>query len=353
MYQGVLLVLSAGWDTSDVPALQEDEDKKAERWGKALDSGGVTVFEYRQALGLEADDSHRIYLRSIAKLEVPEGGERPALPPPAKAAGEKARADDARYKRGHAYALQLQRQRTGLEKAFAARLEPMFKGWGRDARAAVLPLLRAHLPKSAKARAGSHDEKADEGLLAAIMSKLGIDAWVAALTQAYAEQYLEVDTAVAEVAERSGLVTNAPDPIGRAIVASGGKRVGLLDLDEQTRAAVFDALAEGRSEGEGIDQLADRIEHLVESGPWLEASTRARIIARTETKYAQNLSTIERAKAAGVQRFVVFDGRLGPGRSDPDHIARDGSIVAAAEADAMIAAEHPNGTLSLAPYFEE
>ena len=32
--------------------------------------------------------------------------------------------------------------------------------------------------------------------------------------------------------------------------------------------------------------------------------------------------------------------------------ARDGSIVTAAEADAMAEAEHPNGTLSFAPHFE-
>jgi uncharacterized protein with gpF-like domain len=83
------------------------------------------------------------------------------------------------------------------------------------------------------------------------------------------------------------------------------------------------------------------------------AEKRARVIARTETKYAQNISTLERAKAAGVFQFVVLDGRLGPGRSVPSHIARNGSIVTADQADAMAAAEHPNGTLSFAPYFGE
>jgi uncharacterized protein with gpF-like domain len=158
---------------------------------------------------------------------------------------------------------------------------------------------------------------------------------------------------VQEAAQRAGLGASLPDPVARAIVASGGRRAGLVDLAGQTRQALFDALAEGRAEGEGAQALADRIIAHVEGGHWQSAETRARIIARTETKYAQNISTIERARAGGVQRFVVFDGRLGPGRSLPSHIARDGSIVTADEAAAMADAEHPNGTLSFAPYFEE
>src|SRR3546814_5990703 len=91
-------------------------------------------------------------------------------------------------------------------------------------------------------------------------------------------------------------------------------------------------------------QMAERILPQVEGGPWQSAETRALVIARTETKYAQNISTIERGRAAGVTSFIVFDGRLGPGRSKPDHIERDGSIVSTVEAVAMAGAGHPNGT---------
>jgi len=102
-----------------------------------------------------------------------------------------------------------------------------------------------------------------------------------------------------------------------------------------------------------VQGLADRIEMYVEGGPWNTAEIRARIIARTETKYAQNISTIERAAAAGVTSFIVFDGRFGLPRSTLSHIARDGSIVGADEALIMAATEHPNGTLSFAPSFED
>src|SRR3546814_7284506 len=49
--------LDVFWDTSDVPAMQEDEDQKAERWGKIFEAGMVQLYEAREALGMEADDS--------------------------------------------------------------------------------------------------------------------------------------------------------------------------------------------------------------------------------------------------------------------------------------------------------
>jgi len=116
---------------------------------------------------------------------------------------------------------------------------------------------------------------------------------------------------------------------------------------------LFAALEEGRAAGEGVDQLTLRIRDQVGGGPWHDPETRARTIARTETKYAQNVSTVARAQHEGIERFVVFDGRLGEGRSTPSHIARDGTIVTAEVAAQMADEEHPNGTLSFAPHIEE
>ncbi|WEK00606.1 MAG: phage portal protein [Candidatus Sphingomonas phytovorans] len=344
-----------GWNTDEVKALQEDQDKKTERYNKRLGSGAITVFEYRTGIGMEANDSHRIYLRPINLIEVPEGAPprvetAPALPLKGARGAKAARAREAGYKRGVAFALMLQRQNKGLSAAFEKSLAARFAGWGDEARAAALPLLEAATPKQAKAEG---QDGADDELIAMILEKLGIDAWSAELTQDYGAHYLEIAEAVQEAAGHAGLGTNLPDPVARAIVASGGRRVGLIDLDQQTRDAVFDALAEGRAEGEGVQKLADRIAVHIEAGPWNSGEIRARTIARTETKFAQNISTIERGLAAGVGQFVVFDGRLGPGRSLPEHMARDGSVVGAEEAAQMAADEHPNGTLSFAPYFEE
>lgn len=348
--------LTVGWDTAEVLALQDDEDKETERWNRRVQGGWAQVFEAREAAGLDADDSHRIYLRPINLIEVPADGRAPAaqvVPPGPGKSGQKARASEEAVARGEAYALLLQRQARGLEKAFEARLTAFFGRLGEAAGKAAAEVLALDVPKAGK---GTKGTKGDESLVELILGKLGLKAWMAELTQSYGAHYLEVATQAAEIeggaAEGAGLGTGLPDPVARAIVAAGGKRVGLIDLDGQTRQAIFEALAEGRAEGEGVQALADRIELFVDGGPWSGADVRARIIARTETKYAQNLSTIERARAAGVGKLMIFDGRLGPGRSLESHMARNGEIVSIDEALVMAGLEHPNGTLSFAPHFD-
>jgi HK97 family phage portal protein len=391
------------WDTDDVPALQEDEDKQIERKLKEWERGAITLYEYRTETGREADESHKFYVRPINLLEVPvgeagkrvesdPGNEPKGLPAPETKdrkspcsaceaefeeadleegrcgtcrAGEKAdshaghdhadlsdapRAGAEDMKRGEAFVTLLQRQERGLRTAFERPLNDLFGKWGDQASAAALQILKKHGEKALKI-AGPDGEKADDAIIAEILALLQTDGWQDELRQAYGAHYLEVVSRVLDVAEQAGLGTMLPDPIARAVVATGGRRAGLIDLDKQTRQAVFDALAEGRAEGEGAQALANRIANMVEGGPWSDGITRARIIARTETKFAQNLSTIEAAKAAGVDRLMVFDGRLGPGRSLEEHMARNGSIVSAEDALVMAAEEHPNGTLSFAPYF--
>lgn len=330
------------WDTDDVRAMQEDEDKKTDRWNKRLGGGGVTIYDYRVALGMDADDSHRIYLRPMNLIEVPEGTSRPApdaLPAPKGRGAKSDRASDEAYQRAVAFVRGVQRQESNLQKAAEGPLRKLFGALGEAAASAAKGEL-----KSAK--------NDDASAVEAILRKLGIDGWQSKLKQIYAAHYEQALNETAKIAADAGLGASVPDEVMRSVVAAGGRRAAMVDLDDQTREAIFDALAEGRAEGEGAEALAKRIVNHVEGGPWGTAETRARVIARTETKYAQNISTIERARAGGVEKFVVFDGRLGPGRSKPDHIARDGSIVTAAKADAMAEAEHPNGTLSFAPYFE-
>jgi hypothetical protein len=226
-----------------------------------------------------------------------------------------------------------------------------FCGFGKAAATAARPILtREDLTPKAD---GDYEEKSDDVVVDAILDALGIDAHRTTFGGLFEGHYLDVAKAVSEAANLAGISGSLPDPVARSVVAAGGRRSGLVDLGKQSRSALYDALAVGRSEGEGAEALAARIAGHIEAGPWSSVETRARTIARTETKYAQNVSTIERAKAANVDRFIVHDGRLGPGRSLPDHIARDGSIVTAAEADQMATAEHPNGTLSFSPYFGE
>jgi HK97 family phage portal protein len=341
--------LRSHWDTSEVQALQDDLVQLATRLNTAVVGGWGRVDEAREAMGWDVADADRIYLRPAMSIETPAG-------PRPKGKGlsrEEEKAAASRHARlsGLTYVNALQRQEGGLTKAMDQRLTKFFRGFGKAAAGAARPLLEREdlTPKAA----ADYEEKADELLVESILDALGIQAHRTTFGGAFEGHYLDVAKAVSDAANLAGISGSLPDPVARSVVAAGGKRAGMIDLGKQSRSALFDALAEGRSEGEGAEALAARIARHVEAGPWGTVETRARTIARTETKYAQNVSTIERAKAANVERFIVHDGRLGPGRSDPDHIARDGSIVSAAEADQMAADEHPNGTLSFSPYFGE
>lgn len=344
--------LTVEFDMSQVTAMQEDEDKKVKRLLGELTGGAITLAEYREQRGLPVDKSHEVFFRPINLIEVPASGVAPVAP----TGGSKSalQSSQAGYQRALAFALALQKVGDRQAKAFEKPLMGLFAKFGRQAQDAALPLLEKDPTIGAPPKAAPDgEEKADDLLVEMILAKLGINEWDADLSLAYQGQYLEVDKAVAAEAERAGVGTSMPDVLARSIIAAGGRRAGLVDLGGQTKDALFKALAQGRAEGEGATALAARIAKLVEAGPTDTPEARARRIARTETKYAQNISTIERGKAAGVDKFVVFDGRLGPGRSTPSHIARNGSIVTGDEALTMAAEEHPNGTLSFAPNFEE
>ena len=90
---------------------------------------------------------------------------------------------------------------------------------------------------------------------------------------------------------------------------------------------------------------------MIPKGPWASAKVRARVVARTETAFAQNTSTLERSRAAGIERALVFDNRTG--FDDDICSAMDGVEVTLAEAEALAADEHPNGTRSFSPLVQE
>lgn len=335
-------------DTSDVAALQEDRAQAATAWNTMVGGGWAEVAEGREGMGLPVRDSDQIFLRPAMSMEVPGGGAK-SLPAPTET---KARASRQARLAGRTFVMAVQRQEEPLAKAMDKRLGKFFRDLGSEAKAAALPLLEREDLSQPKADSG-HEEKSDAILVDAILDRLGIGVHRTTFQGLYEAHYIDVAKAIAQASELAGLGGSLPDPVARSIAAAGGRRSGLVDLGKQSRAALFDAIAQGRADGEGAEALAGRIAQHIEAGPWASLESRARTIARTETKYAQNVSTIERAKAASVERFIVFDGRLGPGRSLPDHMARDGSIVTADEASQMAADEHPNGTLSFAPYFGE
>lgn len=63
----------AAFDLSKVRVLQDDENKRADRLNKMLDSGAILVAEYRRAMGYVVGDEHQVYLRRAGVIAVPAG----------------------------------------------------------------------------------------------------------------------------------------------------------------------------------------------------------------------------------------------------------------------------------------
>ena len=145
-----------------------------------------------------------------------------------------------------------------------------------------------------------------------------------------------------------GLSVNLPDARMREVISAGGKHMGLVDLTADTRKTVFKVLHEGRSRGDGPLDIARKLKEVVPKGRFKSEGARARTIARTETKYAQNVSTTAVYKESGVVTGLrVFDAQIGD--TDEECEERHDEVITFADGEALTQAEHPNGTLSFAP----
>ena len=231
----------------------------------------------------------------------------------------------------------MERQQPGLVSMFEKRLTIFFERMGREVAAAALPILEETFKVSAE----------DQIIVDRILASGVMGAEEAVLRETYEAVYLEVAKAAGEAGEALGLATGLTDPVARAVVTAGGRRAGLIDMTARAKTSLFGALTEGRAAGEGADALARRIRVDIERGRYQNVSTRARVIARTETKFAQNVSTIERARDAGVQMAIVFDNRTG--FDDDICSAMNGVTVTLEEAQALAGDEHPQGTRSFSP----
>ena len=339
------------FDTAQVEALQENADERAARWRGLYVDGLAELGEARAEVGLTVDPAvHAIRRVPLAVLEVPAGVSVSSfLPPPSgtrslKQLGLKATAAQRNV------ILALQRDAQRLEEAFTSDLEPAFEELGRLAE-------RAYQEAQVLVRAGGNglEEKQtpeDEALAERIIQRMALSQWSQdALIPAFDGHYLRTtQMTVGSINNVLNLSVNLPDPVAREIVAAGGRRAGLLDIMGETRQAIFRSLADGRTAGEGPPALARRIRSQVPAGRFTTAGPqyRAQLISRTETKFAQNQSSIATYRQSDVVTgLLAFDAQLGD--TDAECQARNGQVFSFEDAERETAQEHSNGTLSWAP----
>lgn len=340
------------FDLSGVRVLQEDENKRVERELKIMHGGAQSREECRSRIGRDPDmpigDTLTMPI-NIVPMPVDMAQQRP--PAGAPAGGTSTAFARAQSTGQLAYVRRLERESAVVADAWATELSTALGGLGTRAQASY-----ERLGVSLRLT----PDPTDEPTVAAILADLDLEGWrETELGPIWQRQYLRMAAfAYESLGESMGLdiAIGLPDEVAREVVAQGGTHLGLVDLSTQTRAALFEALAKARAEQLGPIQAARLIRQYVPAGRFtkLEAERagagvryRAELIARTETKYAQNIATAAAGDAAGFDRYLAFDNRTGFG--DDDCVARDGQEFSHAEMLTEIADEHPNGTLSFAP----
>ncbi len=344
------------YDLSNVRVLQEDQNKKAVRMNTMVGGGWTLVSEARKEMGLEVGSEHEIYLRPFNLIVVPAGvspEEQTPIVTDDNGNGKTKNkvflpmigTKDNSELIGQQLLLQFHQDWLHLSKVFADELESVFNSLGQAASDAFRKIMEDRGIESFSLDGVEKKEITEEEIVAGLV--------VAAIVTDvldYTTQYIRVTKQTYKTINSiTGLGIEITEVAQLRILAAAGTRKGLIDLSIQSKKAVFQSLQESLLLGEDVSTAAGRISNHVARGRYLTSETRAMVIARTETKFAQNMSGLEAYNEGGVTQVRVSDGRLTS--SDDFCIERDGDILTLEEAQTLD--EHPNGTLSFIPIVQE
>lgn len=185
-----------------------------------------------------------------------------------------------------------------------------------------------------------------------VINGIGLQQWFAKVLQPLLQSHSQrvVQDTLNTLTNKIGLSVNIADPAQQRIIAGGGTKLGLADVEAQVREAILQAIAAGRAEGLGPLTIAQRIRQMVPAGRFTTAGPgyRSQLIARTETMNAQRASSLAAYQAApNVTAVQLSDGILA--NSDAECEQRDGDLVSFDTAQSLMLSEHPLGTLSFSP----
>lgn len=349
-YESDPFLFRFAFDTSEIRVLQEDRNNHSERMGQQVKDGLRTVAEARRELGLDTTPADEIYLRPYAAIEVPVGStqadaqaaaepKRKSIENPHLPDWYKARVNFDQYLRA------LDRDADALTDLLTAKLAKSFAQLG-DMAADVFAqtVTEADMPKALKA---SSQSIADQ-----VLDQLKTNDWYESeVKRPIRAHYEETAGKTVETINRTlDLGVMIPDPAAQEIIAQGGTKLGLPDIEQETRDRIIGAVEQGREQGLGAKEIARQIRDDVPKGRFVNAGSkyRAELIARAETKYAQNASTIAAYKdAANITALLCFDARIGEDHA-PECEERAGKEFTFEDAEGEDLT-HPNCSLSWAP----
>lgn len=231
-----------------------------------------------------------------------------------------------------------EKDRVRLDRLFIPELMKEFRDLG------------SHVATASEAQGGLLIEASrnESSRVAAILNAANLRRWTLDhMKPLFERQWRRVMDSTLLTLTREEVPVTLRNSLAQELVEMGGRRIGLLDIEEDTKRALFNILEEGRGQGLNPRETAKLIEEHVPEGRFVNAgpSYRAELIARTETIEAQRISSLKMYEdSPAVKKVVAFDGD-----GDATCAARNGTEYTFADAETESAATHPNCVLSWAP----
>jgi HK97 family phage portal protein len=373
---------SCQFDNSKVRVLQPDDNAIHARLRGDLLAGGIMLSEFKDGCGYDTTPDEDVYYipNTITVTDpkelIPPPPPAPVITPPgAKPSDANQNAPDGQPtiaqggpKNGKAIKTglhgpakltpkmsrmihRLTRDGKKAANAWESKLADEFRKYG-DKVASRFKQVASRLGAKVHAGNGNGLKDAPPDWIAIGLEALQISAAdrdLVGIANSYGGQFLDMAKMTYETINATiGLGVDFNDYMQSAVLKTGGRKLGMLDLPVETKDSMFTALEEARAQGLGADAMAKVIAQKVSAGPWKSAETRAQVIARTETKFAQNWSALEAYRSSeNISDVLVFDALLGP--TDEECEAINGETVSLGEAMTLMESEHPNGTRCFAP----
>jgi HK97 family phage portal protein len=327
------------FDITDVAAMREDVLPRWQWAVTALNAGGITTHQFARLCDLEPVGND-VFLRSFATQEVPLNGVPMPKPSTIKAVpvddDEELLALPRATSRKHDALTYRARASASLGRRAYLRLADEME-----------PEIQAYLDGQ-KSRLvddmnrGTRDVSAidwneEDRLLAEILNRLNMVAGEVAFALAAESLSIPADSLVWSISNPN---------IARLVQSLAGR---VTAINETTRQDISRVVTEALTEGVSMPELSDRLRGLYEE----TYNGRSMTIARTESQVAYNEAAALGYRESGLVREAqLFDNPLhdtDPGSDGWTCAQRNGKIVPIETVSRHIAAEHPNGTLSIGP----
>lgn len=358
---------SVEFDTGEIKALQEDENKLHERVRMNVGAGIITRAEARRVLDLPIRAADNVYLIPFNVVEVPAGEEKPEerkrpaivreVKPPALPSGR-------RYRDTRALSpVQLERRASAvagsrkLQQKYTQILDrAMRKFFTEQGKRIAEIAARSRYLQSETSDIVTGFAETPFGVQVRDIAQINWDDEEDLLREVL-DKFYSSATEAAFKATNDLLGTEIPydgsDPNISRVLRQLGERV--VDINDETRRIVQDVVGDALTEPGGVtlDELAARIKE-----QFGEASkARAMTIARTESQVCLNRANVLSYAETGEVDEVELDDNpehtTDPGSDGLTCAERHGLIVKLGDVQQHIDAEHPNGSLATIPILRD